>query len=518
MLPLDFAGFDNLGSIMRLQNIVDTSRRVAAAGARNEKIGMLAEAVKQLDGRELPIGVAYLAGVVPQGAFGVGYASMRDLPKAADRPELELSEVDVALTTAAAISGAGSNAARRNVIESLFARATSAEQDFLSALLLGGLRQGASERLMMDAVAKAFGVSATLVRRATMFTGDLAAVAVKAATGGEGALAAVGLQLFRPVLPMLAKTAASIEEGIAKLGRAAVERKLDGARIQVHLRGEEVAVYTRNLNDVTARVPEVVAAVQALPVSALVLDGEAIALRPDGRPFPFQVTMGRFGTEGEQRSLELSPFFFDVLHVDGDDVLDLPAGQRLELLDGIVPDDLRIPRVITDDPDVAQQFLDDALAAGHEGVVLKSLDAPYAAGRRGAGWLKVKPVRTLDLVVLAVEWGSGRRRGWLSNIHLGARAADGSFVMLGKTFKGMTDKMLEWQTKRFLELETRREGHVVYVRPEQVVEIAFDGIQASSRYPGGMALRFARVKGYRQDKAAGEADTIETVRAIFEGQ
>jgi DNA ligase-1 len=317
---------------------------------------------------------------------------------------------------------------------------------------------------------------------------------------------------------MLAKTAASVDEGLAKLGAAAVERKLDGARIQVHLQDQEVRVYTRNLNDVTDRMPEVVDAVRGLGPSSLVLDGEAIGLRADSKPLPFQVTMGRFGSEGEDQQLVLSPFFFDVLHLNGEDVLDLPAAQRMELLDSVVPEGIRIPRVVTDDVETAQLFFDETIDAGHEGVVLKSLDTPYAAGRRGAGWLKVKPVHTLDLIVLAVEWGSGRRQGWLSNIHLGARAPDGSFVMLGKTFKGMTDAMLEWQTQRFLELETRREGYVVYVRPEQVVEIAFDGIQASSRYPGGMALRFARVKGYRDDKTAAEADTIETVRAVFEGR
>ena len=514
---------DSLRLVMLLQGIVETSQRVAATSARNEKIALLAEAVGRLEGGELPIGVAYLAGVVPQGAFGMGWASMRDLPQPAAEPTLELAAVDEVLDAAAGIGGTGSMAARREVVDALFARATSQEQDFLAALLLGGLRQGASERLMMDAVAKAFAIPATLVRRAAMFAGNVSAVAVAAATGGREAVAGIGLQIFQPVLPMLAKTAASVEEGIAKLGVAAVERKLDGARIQAHLHDGEVRVYTRNLNDVTDRMPEVVEAVRSLEANTLVLDGEAIGLRADARPLPFQETMGRFGTEGlgsegEDRPLVLSPFFFDVLRIDDEDVLDESASQRMKLLDRVVPSELRVPRVITDDADVARRFFDETIAAGHEGVVLKSLEASYAAGRRGTAWLKVKPVHTLDLVVLAVEWGSGRRQGWLSNIHLGARAADGSFVMLGKTFKGMTDKMLEWQTARFLELETHREGHVVHVRPEQVVEIAFDGIQTSSRYPGGMALRFARVKGYRDDKSAAEADTIETVRAVFEGE
>jgi DNA ligase-1 len=503
---------------MLLRDIVETSRKVAATGARNEKVRLLAEMVRILPGRDLPIGVSYLAGVVPQGAFGVGYASMRDLPQPAGEAALELSQVDEALELAAKIKGSGSTAARRDIVDALFSQATPEEQVFIAALLLGDLRQGAGERLMMDAVAKAFEVPATVVRRAAMFTGDVAEVAVAAAAGGRPAVTAIGLQLFRPVLPMLAKTATSVRDGLEKLGTAAVEMKLDGARIQAHLRNGEVRIYTRNLNDVTDRVPEVVAAIRRLDAESLVLDGEAIGLRADARPMPFQVTMGRFGTEGQDQPILLSPFFFDVLHINGEDVLDLPGSQRMEILDRSVPEQLRIPRVITDKSKTAQRFFDETVAAGHEGVVLKSLDAPYAAGRRGAGWLKVKPVHTLDLVVLAVEWGSGRRQGWLSNIHVGARAPDGSFVMLGKTFKGMTDKMLEWQTARFLELETHRKGHVVFVRPEQVVEIAFDGIQASSRYPGGMALRFARVKSYRNDKTAAEADTVETVRTVFEGE
>jgi DNA ligase-1 len=491
---------------------------VAATSARNEKVERLADAVRSLEATELSIGVSYLAGVIPQGSFGVGYASLRNLPEPATDPILSLLEVDVVLEAAAGISGEGSASARRRAIDSLFGRATPEEQRFLAALFLGGLRQGAGERLMMDAVAKAFALPVGIVRRATMFAGDVAEVAVAAASGGRESVEAFGLRIFRPILPMLAKTADSVGEGIDKLGDAAVERKLDGARIQVHRDGDEVRVYTRNLNDVTGRVPEVVAAVMSMAASSLVLDGEAIGLDAAGRPVPFQVTMARFGSGGGDHSLKLSSFFFDILHADGGDVLDLPLLERLRYLDRIVPEEHRVPRVVTDDAVVAQAFFDETLAAGHEGVVAKSLETPYAAGRRGAGWLKVKPVETLDLVVLAVEWGSGRRQGWLSNIHLGARAPDGSFVMLGKTFKGMTDAILRWQTERFLELETHRKGRVVFVRPEQVVEIAFDGIQASSRYPGGMALRFARVKGYRRDKAAAEADTIETVRAMFERQ
>ena len=503
---------------MLFAQLVDVSNRVAATSARNQKTSLLADGVAELADDELAVGVAFLSGAVPQGSIGVGYATVRRLHPGSSEPGLAVADVDEAIDGIAAQSGSGSAAARRSILEDLFARATDAEADFLIALLVGGLRQGASEKLMMDAVAKASGVPATLVRRAFMYSGDLGEVAGIARHEGREGLEQVGLRVLRPVLPMLAKTASSPAEALAKFGEAAVERKIDGARIQAHLSGNDVRIFTRNLNDVTDRVPEIVAILQQLDASALVLDGEAIAMRPDGRPFPFQVTMARFGTESDANPVELTPFFFDVLHLDGTDLIDLPLLERMELLDRLVPGGYRPSRVITDEPAAIDSFFHDTLRSGHEGIMVKALDTPYEAGRRGAGWLKVKPVHTLDLVVLAVEWGSGRRRGWLSNIHLGARDEGGGFVMLGKTFKGMTDAILEWQTERFLELETHREGHVVYVRPEQVVEIAFDGIQASSRYPGGMALRFARVKGYRSDKTAEAADTIDTVRALFADQ
>jgi len=505
---------------MLLVELAEASKKVAATSARTGKVATLAAALQELQPAELSIGASYLAGIVPQGSFGIGYASLRDLPAAAAEPSLTLSEVDRALAAIAAIGGAGSAAARATAIEVLFARATDTEQVFLSALLLGGLRQGANERIVLDAIARAFSRKVTEVRRAMMFSGDIGLVAAAAASDDPSALVAIGLEVFRPVQPMLAKTAKDVAAAVAAQGQAMIERKLDGVRIQLHQAGNEVRVFTRNLNEVTDRLPEVVAAASALTADAVVLDGEAIALHPDGRPYPFQVTMGRFGSETGEGSdaIELSPFFFDILHLDGRDLIDLSAAERLKLLAGVLPSGMQVPRLLTADSDAAEIFLRETLAAGHEGVMVKSLDAPYAAGRRGAAWLKVKPAHTLDLVVLAVEWGSGRRKGWLSNIHLGARAADGSFVMLGKTFKGMTDEMLRWQTERFLELETHRKGHVVYVRPEQVVEVAFDGIQDSSRYPGGMALRFARVKGYRHDKGPAEADTIETVRSRFEAQ
>jgi DNA ligase-1 len=411
------------------------------------------------------------------------------------------------------------------LIADLFAAATAIEQTFLRRLLGGELRQGALVGLMSDAVAKAAAIPAKTVRRAAMLGGDLPAVAAAGLTGGVAALAEFTLRVGRPVGPMLAQTATGVGEALEKLGGTAIfEAKLDGARVQIHRAGDEVTVYTRSLDDVTARLPEVVAATLALPVRDLIADGEAIALRPDGRPHRFQVTASRFGRTpgrgggridaGEQ---QLSVFFFDVLHLDGTDLLDVPTVDRLAALDSIVPADQRVDRLQTSDAVAAQHFLDTTLAAGHEGVMAKSPTSPYEAGRRGAGWLKVKPVHTLDLVVLAVEWGSGRRTGKLSNIHLGARdPATGGFVMLGKTFKGMTDAMLDWQTTRFTELATAgTDGYLVQVRPEQVVEIAFDGVQGSTRYPGGVALRFARVLRYRDDKGPAEADTIATVRALY---
>jgi DNA ligase-1 len=385
------------------------------------------------------------------------------------------------------------------------ARATASEQAFLRALVLGDVRQGALAAVVGDAVAKAAGVPVASVRRALMLRGDLGAVAEAALGEGEAALAAFRLEVGRPIAPMLAQTATGVDAALAKTGPAAVEWKLDGARIQVHRDGDAVGIFTRTLDEVTARLPEVVEAALTLPARSFVLDGEAIALREDGRPHPFQVTGSRFASRSGG-SVLLTPMFFDLLHLDGEDLLDRPGSERAEALSALVPEPWRVPRG-------GPEMLEAALARGHEGVVVKALDAPYEAGRRGAAWVKVKPVHTLDLVILAVEWGSGRRRGKLSNLHLGARAADGSFVMLGKTFKGLTDAMLSWQTEKLLSLEERREGHVVYVRPELVVEIAFDGVQTSPRYPGGIALRFARVVRHRPDKPAAEADTLEAVLA-----
>jgi DNA ligase 1 len=500
---------------MLLARIAQTSGDVASTSSRLTKVGLLAGCLAEASAEEVAIAVSYLSGELPQGTVGVGWAALKERPPAAEAPTLELLEVDAVVTELQAISGKGSQSARRELLASLFSRATEPEQRLLVGLFLGELRQGALEGVMTDAVAKAASVPLADVRRAAMLAGDLRTVAVAALRDGARGLEPFRLTPLRPITPMLAQTADDVASALERLGRASIEWKLDGARIQAHRAGEEVRIFTRNLADITSRVPEVEAAVRSLDLEAVVLDGEAIALREDGRPEAFQVTMSRFGTRTAANATPLSAFFFDCLHLDGADLVDAPAAERLAALANALPDQFLVPRVETDDPVVAQEFLDATLARGHEGVMAKSLDAPYEAGRRGAGWLKVKPAHTLDLVVLAAEWGHGRRQGKLSNLHLGARDPDGrAFVMLGKTFKGMTDEMLAWQTEHLLRLETHTDGHVVHVRPELVVEIAFDGVQASSRYPGGVALRFARVKGYRPDKSPAEADTIETVRAI----
>jgi DNA ligase-1 len=500
---------------MLLAELVEASVDVAGTSSRLAKIARLSECLGRASAEEVALAVSYLSGELPQGSVGVGWAALRDLPPPAPEPSLRLLDVDTAMGRLQTISGKGSQAARRNLLGGLLERATDAEQRFLTGLFLGELRQGALEGVMADAVAKAVGVPAGEVRRSAMLAGSLPEVAEAVATSGRAALARFQLTPLRPVKPMLAQTADDLDSALERTGRASVEWKLDGARIQTHRARDEVRVFTRNLADITERVPELVEAVRRLPVTAIVLDGEAIALREDGRPLPFQVTMSRFGTRSAGGGAPLQAFYFDCLHLDGVDLLDLPQSERLSRLGELLPEPLVVPRIETEDAEEARRFLGETLARGHEGVMVKALDAPYEAGRRGAGWLKVKPAHTLDLVVLAAEWGHGRRSGRLSNLHLGARdPGSGGFVMLGKTFKGMTDEMLAWQTEHLLGLETHREGHVVHVRPELVVEIAFDGVQASPRYPGGVALRFARVKGYRPDKAPEESDTIDAVRAI----
>jgi len=505
-----------------LADVAAASVAVAATTRRSAKTAAVADCLRRAGSEDVPIVVSYLSGELRQRRTGVGWATLREIPPAAAQPVLTVAEVDRALERISTLAGPGSQGARATAVRGLLARATPAEQRLLRGLLTGELRQGALEGVMLDAVAVAAGLPAPTVRRAAMLAAAVGAVARAALTDGAAGLGAFRLQVGRPLQPMLASTAESVEAALDRLGTAALEWKLDGVRVQVHRVGDQVAVFTRSLDDVTERMPEVVEAALGLPVRSVVLDGEAIALRPDGRPRPFQQTGTRVGSRVDvaaaRREAPLSTYAFDVLHLDGADLLDEPARVRWQALSGAVPDELRVPRVVTGDPAVAADFAAGALRCGHEGVVAKALDTPYEAGRRGSAWLKVKPRHTLDLVVLAAEWGHGRRRGWLSNLHLGARDPEsGGFVMLGKTFKGLTDAMLAWQTERLLELAEQRADWVVTVRPELVVEVAFDGVQTSSRYPGGMALRFARVVRHRPDKSPTDADTVATVRAIHDG-
>jgi DNA ligase 1 len=492
-------------------DLAATSVAVGETRSRKRKAELLGDALRHLAPDEIEAGVAYLSGEVRQRRTGVGWASLRELPSPALEPSLRVQAVDDVLERIAGLAGAGSQTARREAVAALFGRATAEEQRFLAALISGNVRQGALAGVVADAVALATGIPRAVVDRANMLRGDARAVAEVALREGEAGLAQFRLEVGRPLGPMLASPSASLEEAVAKVGEGVVDWKLDGARIQVHRDGNDVAIFSRSLDDLTARLPDVCEAALALPAQRVVLDGEAIALRDDGRPEPFQVTSSRIASGAGG----IEPVLFDVLHLDGEDLLDAPMSRRAEALEASGPADVRIPRVVAADEATAQAHFDAALAAGHEGVVVKALDAPYAAGRRGAGWLKVKPRHTLDLVILAAEWGHGRRRGWLSNLHLGARAIDGDgFVMLGKTFKGLTDQMLAWQTERLQELRADQHGITVYVRPELVVEIAFDGVQTSPRYPGGVALRFARVLRYREDKAAAEADDLAAVLAL----
>jgi DNA ligase 1 len=510
---------------MELHEIVLTSQRVAATAARRLKIELLAGCLGRCPPAWIEAAVGVLMGVPRQGKIGIGFASLREAHAAtpAAAATLTLADLDATLKRLVEVRGKGAGAERARLLRELFTRATAAEQDFLVRLLLGELRQGALEGLMVEAVARAAALPVGDVRRAVMMAGDLGVVAKAALAEGQAGLDRFRVQLFRPVKPMLAQPAEDVEGALATLGRAALEYKLDGARIQAHKAAGEVRVFSRRLNEVTGAVPEIVEAVRNLPVREAILDGEAIVLREGGRPQPFQITMRRFGrkldVEAMRDALPLHSFFFDALALDGGNLIDLPAQERFAALEGAVPGPLRIPRTVTDRPEEAEAFVRQALAAGHEGVMAKALHAPYEAGARGRSWLKVKSATTLDLVVLAVEWGNGRRRGWLSNLHLGARdPAAGGFVMLGKTFKGMTDEMLAWQTEQLLAREIARDSYTVHVRPELVVEIAFNDLQASPHYPGGLALRFARVKAYRPDKRPEDADTIDTVRAIYERQ
>jgi DNA ligase-1 len=502
---------------MRLAEVVRTSDTVAATPARSAKVAALATLLTQLAPEEVEPAVAFLTGRPRQGKIGVGWATLRAIESpAAAEPSIEVLELDATVDALQALTGPGSAAARQQLLASLLGRATAAEADFVRRLLIGELRQGALDGVMTDAVARASGAGLAAVRRAAMLSGDLARVAGLALAGGADALGTVGLEVLRPVLPMLASTAEDVAAAVAALGTVSVEWKLDGARIQAHRLGDVVRLYTRNLNDVTARLPAVVELVQQLPVEAVVLDGEVLGVSDEG-PDAFQDTMSSFGRRsGSPGPSTLGVWFFDCLHLDGTDLLDRPLLERAAALDRSGAP--RIPAVVTADPLEAVAFEATALAEGHEGVMVKAATSPYEAGRRGAAWRKVKPVHTLDLVVLGAEWGSGRRRGWLSNLHLGARDPAGGWVMVGKTFKGLTDEVLRWQTAEFLVRESGRRGHVVDIDPPLVVEIALDGVQSSTRYAGGVALRFARVRRYRGDKDPGEADTIGTVRALRKGR
>jgi len=502
-----------------LSDVVRTSTQVSGTPGRLAKLRELAACLGRLEPEEIRVAIPYLSGEIRQGKLSLGYASLQSA-RAAPAPTLTVPEVDRAFDELKAIKGKGAAARREKRLAQLFERATAEEQDFLARLIVGELRQGALEGVMLEAVAAAAELPAAELRRAASVAGGIAQVAEAALTGGASALERFSIRLMQPVLPMLAQPAQDVEAALAALGTAILEWKLDGARVQVHKSGDEVRVFTRNLNDVTAAVPEIVAVTRAVTARSLILDGEAIALRPDGKPHPFQVTMRRFGRKldvAEVRGeLPLSVFFFDCLLRDGEPLVDKGSIDRRKALEAAVPQKNLTPCIVTADQAQAAAFYADALARGHEGVMAKALGALYEAGRRGAGWLKVKRAHTLDLVVLAAEWGHGRRRGWLSNLHLGARDPAGGFVMLGKTFKGLTDELLEWQTKELLARETGRDDWTVQVRPELVVEIAFNDVQESPQYPGGLALRFARVKGYRPDKSPADADTIDTVRRIYE--
>jgi len=496
-----------------LADVVAASRAVAATASRSRKVAILGELLRRLDPDEVTAAVGFLAGVPRQGRVGVGYSTIRRLEREpASEPSLAVLDLDEAIARIQETIGGGSAAGRGRLLAGLFERATAEEAEFVVRLFTGELRQGALAGLMIDAVAKAAGVPGQAARRALMLSGDITRTAEIALSEGEAGLRAVGFELFRPILPMLASTAADVAEALAGFERSSVEWKLDGIRVQIHRRGAEVRVYTRNLNDITDSLPGVVRAVRALPVEQAVLDGEALWMR-DGAPAAFQETVSRIDAAAPPEGI--ATFLFDVLHVDGKHLLDAPLEERGTTLDRIAPG-LRIPSVMTDEPKVAERVLSDALEAGHEGVVVKDARSRYSAGRRGKAWRKVKPVLTYDLVVLGAEWGHGRRQGRLSNLHLGARDPEtGDFVMVGKTFKGMTDALLEWQTAELLSRETKRAGIAVMVRPELVVEIALDGVQSSTRYPGGVALRFARVKGYRPDKRPEEADTIDALRQLL---
>ncbi|MEX2553510.1 MAG: ATP-dependent DNA ligase [Actinomycetota bacterium] len=493
--------------------VVAASREISATSSRSRKIALLAELLRTLDPDEIAVAVGFLSGGPRQGRIGVGWSTAYGVERAAaSKASLTVGDIDHAITVIQAATGGGSVGARREVLGELFGRATAPESDFIRRMFTGELRQGSLAGLMLDAIAQAAAVPASTVRRAWMLSGDLPGTAAIALTMGEAGLLEVGFEIFRPVMPMLASTAGGVEDALAGFARASVEWKLDGIRIQIHRQKDDVRIYTRGLNEITAALPGIVDVVRRLPVDQVVLDGEALWMN-EGGPAAFQETVAQIDAGAPPEGVVT--FLFDLLHIDGDDLLDTPLEERSARLEAIAPH-LKVPAVITSDSEVAQAVLDEALAAGHEGVVVKDVASHYAAGRRGKAWRKVKPVATFDLVVLGAEWGHGRRQGWLSNLHLGARDPNADqFVMVGKCFKGLTDDLLRWQTKAFLELERDRRGITVFVRPELVVEVALDGVQSSTRYPGGIALRFARIKRYRPDKSADDADTVDDLRDLL---
>ncbi|HEX4169858.1 MAG TPA: ATP-dependent DNA ligase [Bryobacteraceae bacterium] len=506
---------------MRLAQVVETSRQMAATTKRLEKIDRLASLLKRLSPEEVEIVVSYLSGSTRQGRIGIGYSTLRSsLAPPAGEPSIELSELDRTLDELAKVSGAGSENRKREILHQLFARATEPEQQFLSALLVGELRQGALEGIMFEALAKASGLPVERIRRAAMMAGGSAPIARVAMAEGEAGLTKYDIQLFRPVQPMLAQTAEDVTDALQELGgEAALEYKFDGARVQAHKSGEEVKIYSRGANDVSAAVPEIVEAVRSLPSQELILDGEVLSFDPAGRPQPFQISMRRFGRKVNiaalLQELPMTPVWFDLLYLNGGSLIDEPQAARFRHLSELVPNNHLVPHLSTESQDRGEDFLHQALASGHEGIMAKARNAVYAAGSRGQSWLKIKQARTLDLVILAAEWGNGRRQGWLSNLHLGARDIEkGGFAMLGKTFKGLTDEMLAWQTAELQKIEIARDRYTVFVEPKIVVEIAFNEIQVSARYVSGLALRFARVKRYRPDKTAADSDTFQTVQKL----
>jgi DNA ligase-1 len=505
---------------MLLSRLAETRIALASTRSRNAKRDLIAAVLRDASGDDVEIVVCYLSGSLRQRRTGVGWKSLQTIPPPADEPSLTVGEVDAVFEHVASLGGAGSTAARAAAVQALLARATADEQDLLRGLVFGELRQGAMEAAVQEGLAAAFEVPVAAVRRAAMLMSSTTAAAAVLLTGGLEALEEVGLQVGVAIQPMLAASAPGPEAALEKTGLPAIaDYKLDGVRVQVHRSGEQVRIFTRSLDEITARLPEVVAVARSLPHDQLVLDGEVLSLRTDGRPEAFQVVASRTMSSVEDAAVTqtgpLQVFFFDLLHVDGRDLLDAPLAERVDYMRQLLPETVTVPRAVCRTPAEAADTFSDAVQRGYEGVVIKNLQAPYAAGRRDAAWVKVKPRHTFDLIVTAAEWGHGRRQGWLSNLHLAAPdPASGKLIMLGKTFKGLTDELLTWQTNRFLQLEVQRTPSTVYVEPSTVVEIACDGLQVSTRYPGGVALRFARVLRYRPDKSAAEADTIETVKAL----